>query len=667
MELSVSKRRLQVTLALLVGLLLLCFTHLELFVQDNILDGNRLSFILFLLVTGCYLQSVRLKLPGWLNGLWIGAAFVLLPAWMVLMVEFLSGNSALALEPHIFLLNYFWCLVLYTVPFCITSHYRFSILLSSGFCFLIGAVNHFVLLFRNIPVQLADVLSIRTAANVMGNYTLALDYELLLAGSMVFFALCLALVAELHWRRRYWYTAVGNVVLLVMLVVSVHGFYSDRFWEEQELSMNFWNPLVNYKTNGTVLALAMNGKFLQPEKPTHYTVTHAEELLYAKAEQYAASAPTEAGSVEKPNIIVIMNESYADMSVLGDFETSVPYMSFYQSLRENTIRGKLSVSVLGGGTCNTEFEFLTGLTMAFLPPGVSVYQQYITDNLPSLATILKAQGYRAVAFHPGKPTSWRRNVVYPYLGFEAFLTENDMAAPRYMRSLFVTDESDYEEVIRLFEEKGDEKLFLFNVTIQNHGSYQLDTVDIPKWVTVKGMQNEYSEMNEYLSVMYTSDQALEKLIGYFSQVEEPTLILFFGDHQPAVEVAFVEELLGKPVEALSQEELQKRYQVPFFIWANYDIAEQEQVQLSANYLSTLLLETAGLELPIYHQYLAQLQKDIPIITGQGYVDCSGQHYEFSEKTDFTPLLEEYKIVQYNYLFGGHSRLNELYTVSYDSE
>ena len=242
-----------------------------------------------------------------------------------------------------------------------------------------------------------------------------------------------------------------------------------------------------------------------------------------------------------------------------------------------------------------------------------------------------------------------------------------MEAPRYMRSLFVTDESDYEEVIRLFEEKGDEKLFLFNVTIQNHGSYQLDTVDIPKWVTVKGMQNEYSEMNEYLSVMYTSDQALEKLIGYFSQVEEPTLILFFGDHQPAVEVAFVEELLGKPVETLSQEELQKRYQVPFFIWANYDIAEQEQVQLSANYLSTLLLETAGLELPIYHQYLAQLQKDIPIITGQGYVDCSGQHHEFSEKTDFTPLLEEYKIVQYNYLFGGHNRLNELYTVSYDSE
>lgn len=161
-------------------------------------------------------------------------------------------------------------------------------------------------------------------------------------------------------------------------------------------------------------------------------------------------------------------------------------------------------------------------------------------------------------------------------------------------------------------------------------------------------------------MLRTSDQVLERLIAYFEQVDEPTILVFFGDHQPAIEEELVEELLGAPLDQLSMEQLQKRYTVPFFIWANYDIAEATYDQISLNYLSTLVLQTAGLEMTPYHQYLAQLQQQVPMINTLGYTDKTGQYHEFTEETAEQQWIEDYKTVQYNYLFGGQGRNDALY-------
>ena len=678
MKLSVSKKRLQAIAILAACCILLLATHVDLFVADRKLDGDGLALVMALLLGGCYIQSVKAELHPLVNKLWMLASFLLLPYVMVYMVEYLAGQSASLLSSNIFALNYFWCLAVYAVLFVLTNHYRGSVIAGSVFCYVVGIVNYIVLLFRSSPLQLTDVMSIGTAADVAGNYVIAIDRDLLVTGSIVFLTVCAACVAQFSQKRRQWYQFVGTAVLLVVTMVSVNQFYDDQVWKDNQLELNFWNPLQGYQENGTVLSLAMEGKYLRPEKPAHYSVPYTEEIIMGAAAEPTDAAPAVAVSTdeseialaatpENPNIIAIMNESYADLSILGDFKTSVPYMSFYQSLIPDTIHGNLSVSVLGGGTCNSEFEFLTGLTTAFLPSGVMVYQQYINDPLDSIATILKQQGYKTVAFHPGKPDSWRRDKIYPLLGFDTFLTEKDMEDPTYMREAYVTDSSNYQEVIKLFEEKGDSKLFLFNVTIQNHGGYQLNTVDIPKWVSLRGGIGRYPETEQYLSIMHASDQALKELITYFEGVDEPTMIVFFGDHQPSVESEFIEKLLGQPLDTLDMETVQKRYQVPFFIWANYDIEPAYYENISANYLSTLALETAGVELPAYNQYLARLQPSLPMINALGYADAAGQYHYFSEETPETELLEQYKVVQYNYLFGGHNRLNELYAVNYDSE
>ena len=123
-----------------------------------------------------------------------------------------------------------------------------------------------------------------------------------------------------------------------------------------------------------------------------------------------------------PNIIVIMDEAFSDLSVLGDLETNKDYMPFVHSLQngaDNTITGYLNVSVCGGNTADTEFEFLTGNTMAFLPAGSIPYQQYIKDTTPSLASYLKGLGYETYAQHPYNASGWNRETVYPLLGCPA--------------------------------------------------------------------------------------------------------------------------------------------------------------------------------------------------------------------------------------------------------
>jgi len=178
-----------------------------------------------------------------------------------------------------------------------------------------------------------------------------------------------------------------------------------------------------------------------------------------------------------------------------------------------------------------------------------------------------------------------------------------------------------------------------------------------------GDYGHYVQTEQYLSIMKASDMALKELITYFQDVDEPTMIVFFGDHQPSVETAFIEELMGKPLNALNMEEVQKRYKVPFFIWANYNIKEAYYENISVNYLSTLAMEVAGVELPEYNQYLSRLYQQVPMLNALGYADANGEYHYFSEENELTPYLNGYELVQYDYLFGKKNRVDELYCVN----
>ncbi len=367
-----------------------------------------------------------------------------------------------------------------------------------------------------------------------------------------------------------------------------------------------------------------------------------------------SETPEDTQETEKklPNIIAIMNESLTDFSSVGGIETTQEILPFISSLTENTVRGNLYVSMFGGGTANSEFEFLTGSTMQYLPLGSTPYQAYIHDELPSLASYLKQYDYSTLAVHFANRTNWNRDTVYPLLGFDDFISSESLPRLEHIHS-FVSDAAGYEQVEKKYEEwkeSGEsENFFCFNITIQNHGGY------------LKGYHSEGApeyvggdaDVNEYLSCIWEADKAFQDLIEYFEAEEEPTIILMFGDHWPKLNDEFIESVLNQTQDISDLERNQNKYVTPFLIWANYDIEEKQYERLSANYLSTLLLETAEIPLNGYQTFLSEMMEELPVVNSIGIVDKDGNYYDSTEELneEQAQWITDSQILQYSHLFG----------------
>ena len=217
-------------------------------------------------------------------------------------------------------------------------------------------------------------------------------------------ALPISLVIE---RRQV--RLAGVLASLLLLTGFSALLHQERVITGLGLYDKMFTPDVVQKRNGGAVAFLMELKYLRAQKPAGYDREACRSLLASYDDSAAVSA--EAAQKPYPNIIVIMDEAFADMAYIGPFTPQQDYMPFFHSLQgaENTITGRLHVSVLGGNTANTEFEFLTGNTMAFLPQGSIPYQQYIRGSLPTLASYLREAGYQTVAMHPYYAKGWSRN------------------------------------------------------------------------------------------------------------------------------------------------------------------------------------------------------------------------------------------------------------------
>lgn len=422
-----------------------------------------------------------------------------------------------------------------------------------------------------------------------------------------------------------------------------------------------WDHSIGMRDYGYLLYFTANAGKATVKEPAGYSVEKVDELLSGYAEKYDIEANTESNpTLQNPNIIIIMNESFADLQVLGEFRTSTEVIPFYHSLKENTIKGYAYSSVYGGYTANSEFEALTGCTKRFLPG--NPYLQYIDNYLPSLITSLKEQGYtNATAVHPYNPSGYNRNRVYPLLGFDTFLSIKDFSAKELVRS-YVGDSENYQKIFELYETKEEgSPLCIFNVTMQNHNPYTDTDYIFKNPVQVESFPATISA-NQYLSLMKMSDDALKELITYFEKVNEPVVILFFGDHQPHLKDSFYQNVMGSVPDLFTDRQVMQKYLIPFFIWANYDIPEKEIEHTSINYLGPMLLETAGLKLTAFQKYLLELQKKLPSVSANGCYDLEGNLYNDKKRPEGEPaaLLREYEMIQYNYLFDDKNRLSKYF-------
>ena len=536
-------------------------------------------------------------------------------------------------------LNVLCCLVVYLAVQVFTKNVGLTCIISHIALMTFAGINYFVYLFRGNEFIFSDLRSISTGLSVAGNYEFVLDdraaYVVLLS------ALYVAFVRKIHvtFEKRLWMAAV-----CISVVICCCAYIGT---ETEGTVTETWEQKGSYR-NGYLLNFALSVRDSFIAEPDGYS----EEVISELEDQYSGDGESYVNQhVEKnPTIIVVMSESYADLSVVGDFLTNEQVTPYYDSLQDNIMKGHALSSVFGAKTPNSEWEYMTGNSMAFLPSGSVVYQQYITDTPTSLVSNLKNIGYTCVAMHPYYDTGWSRNIVYPNMGFDETHFIDDFDQTKILRD-YITDQELYEKIVDRYEsKKSNEDLFIMSISMQNHGGYTEKYDNFDEKARMLGIN--YPDVNQYLSLIHESDSALEYLISYFEKVDDPVEIVFFGDHQPSLSSSFYPYLNGKGLGGLTLSELENLYTVPFFIWTNYDSGKESVELTSLNYLSTLALERAGIALPAYNQFLADMMEEIPAINSRGFYSKSlGRFFHVEDAAgEDAKWLKNYEILQYNNMF-----------------
>lgn len=602
-----------------------------------------LALVLFGLLL-FFIRSIRLELDERTPWLWTAIMFAAGAAFTVYSIQYLLLDAELFAKTssHMLRMNILCVLLVYLFVQVFTNNSGLTCIIAHSGLLLLGFINYFVYMFRGNEFSFSDLRSIGTGLSVADNYRLRLEDRgayVLLATTLFFALVCRCRVSFVHRLHMRIMAVMGAVLCGIIVAANVYNVNTET-WEQKGSYRNGY--ILNY-------VLGIRDSFISaPEGYSAEAVAKLEETYKVKE----TSAPL---TDREPTIIVIMNESFADLGVLGELRTNMPLTPFYDSLYENTTKGYALSSVFGAKTPNSEWEFMTGNSMAFLPEGSVVYQQYINSTPTSIVSGLKGRGYTCVAMHPYYASGWSRNQVYPDLGYDEMHFIEDFDQTKLIRD-YISDRELYEKVIERYENrKVNEKLYLMGITMQNHGGYTETHENFPENYYKIG--RSYTDANQYFSLVHESDEALEYLISYFSEVDEPVEIVFFGDHQPSLNSSFYPILNGKGLSGLTEDELEKLYMVPFFIWTNYDTPEETVEITSLNYLSTLTLEKAGMELFPYNKFLSEMMEVVPALNSRGYYSrTQGRYLHLDEAAgEEAAWLRRYEQLQYNSMFDKKGR------------
>ncbi len=541
--------------------------------------------------------------------------------------QILIGGFSMLYYIEIIIINFLLIVSLFIIFTSLTKKIKTSLLITNIIIFIIAIIDYFLVEIRQVPLFFSDFFSLRTVINVADKYTVNFKWYFFLG--IADFILNIFLISKLNFekemearvKRRY--SLFGFIIIIIIWSIS-----SPQMYFETNLSDN---------TYGVIYRFLKTTKNTFTKKPENYSKQRVEEILakYKKNEEET--------NEDKPNVIVIMNESLADLNSVYNLGYN-DNLNFINSLSRNT---KVYSAGYAGGTANSEFEFLTGISASFYGRNIP-YQQYIRDDIFSFPRVMKENGYKASAMHLYFSSSYNRKEIYDYMGFDETIFDDD-AQTLIVQKRLRTDKNVYNEIINMFEnKKEDEKLFHFCITLQNHMPYNMefnykkDNEEIKE--IDENFKKEYpnkhytdnEQLNYYLNLEKMSDEAFEELVKYFENYNEKVIILIFGDHQPYIQD-----------EKLETEDAFSKCFVSYALWSNYDIGEYDIKETSINYLPVILSDIIGLKDSEYFEFLKELRKKIPVIVAGVYKDIEGNWYYVEDKNSkYYDLINQYDCIQY---------------------
>ena len=522
---------------------------------------------------------------------------------------------------------------------------------------LVGLTLFFVFLFQRLDVSVWFVLMFSIIIGIVNANKFSLRSVPFMLNDFFLFRELWVLLPE-FWTMRWVVIAIVTIPLCVGVFLLMRKWFGSIPFKEikKHVGISF------------VFCLGMimigNGIYAESHSPWELgfiyslprSIGNQETPIPVGWDEIEQQLPSEEGDSKKvvkeedPNVIIIMSESFWDVNEL-DIEFSENPIAYFDGLKEESIHGDIYVPVFGGGTANSEFEVLTGLTLKNYPNDWHmVYREEIDYRLPSLASIFREAGYKTHALHPYHSWYYERDEVYPRLGFQETTFKEDLEGAETLGP-FISDEVVTDELIKQLKST-EEPVFSFTVTMQNHGPY--NEIRNPSVIDFEtDLEEQPHEMLKiFTEGTYYSDQALKRLVEFLRDWEEPTLLLFFSDHLPMLgdNYSIYRDLgyIGDETPEELQDDL-RLHTVPYILWSNYSGKEEEKPLKNASFLAPLVLEEANMETPIHLEAISGIYQRAPLITNSYLKDHEGNRYD-QETEEYGEVLDLYRNIRDQLVF-----------------
>lgn len=427
-------------------------------------------------------------------------------------------------------------------------------------------------------------------------------------------ALTLALFREAAWPlMRGWTRAGVAVVTLTLGIGIIQGWTPWRaVYSAERLAFEPWSVVDSARKAGMVGNLVLYNWELAKRQELHPDHNAARELVRANVDALRERLLPNTSSLAmpsgtQPDIVIIQSESLFDPVRLNGAPKNT-YLPNFHRLAKRGLSGELQVPTYAGGTIRTEFEVLTGLALAFFPGVQYPYFEIADRPIPGIVRTLSRQGYQTTAIHPNSGVFWNRNQAYQQIGFDRFIDDKAFSKDDIV-GLFTGDAALTDHVLAQLDQDGPPQL-IFAVTMENHGPFDwrpgLDAERLAAMRTPAGLDEggEYW-MRNYLYLLGDADHELGRLADALQKRKRRTLLLFYGDHLPALPPVY--QQIG-----FADGKAAKTQPVPWLLLDNRrKLAEHGPMDTTSWLLPSILLETAGIGGDRYFATLAALRDSLP--------------------------------------------------------
>lgn len=543
-------------------------------------------------------------------------------------------------EPLLFILNYipiFLIMLLFLFTF---KKIDSSFLITSFIILLLGIANQTKVLYRDDVVKFEDLTLLKEASIMSTKYDIVIKKYTILAIILIviIFILLKRFISKLNLKFK---KQIPLVLLTSLLMIFSYNilYCSDNIYNKiGDISLiNRWIGTRQYQTRGLVYSFVNSINDYSYDKPDDYNELEMKSIL----DNYDYE---DIPSDKKVNIISIMLEAYNDFSKYDSIEFNYDIYEPLHEIEDNSLHGNLVTKIFGGGTINTERNFLTG------------YYDFpsFRNKTNSYVWYFKEQGYTTEAYHPIYGSFYNRITADYNLGFDNYYYyENKFSS---IQESFVDDNTFFDYIIEGYEnnKKTNKPYFNFSVTYQNHGPYNSEVYeDKIYYINNKNYNIEtYNTISEYFSGIKKTNDAFSKLVKYFDNEDEPIIIIFFGDHNPYLGETGYDEL-GINLDLSSVEGFLNYYETPYVIHANESAKKMfnktfvgKSNDISPIFLMNELFDYFELGGNSYMKYMSSLKKNVDVITEYFYKEDN--NYILKEDSIYKNKINEYQKMNYYY-------------------